>query len=75
MDSFREKAIASIASDRIGDPVEYKEPLEQLFGADVFNQKAMMHYLPAAVLKQYAECLSERTPIPPELAEEIAHAM
>ncbi|MBE6393284.1 MAG: glutamine synthetase type III [Lentisphaerae bacterium] len=75
MDSFREKAIASIASDRVGEPVKYTEPLGELFGADVFNENAMQQYLAARTLKQYAACLSERTPIPPELAEEIADAM
>ena len=75
MDSFREKAIASIASDRIGEPVKYTAPLNELFGADVFNEKAMQQYLAARTLKQYNTCLSERLPIPPELAEEIADAM
>ena len=75
MDSFREKAIASIASDRVGEPVNYTEPLSELFGADVFNEKAMQQYLAARTLKQYASCLTDRTPIPPELAEEIADAM
>ncbi len=75
MDSFREKAIASIASDRIGGPVEFTGPLSELFGADVFNNKAMQQYLAARALKQFNACLSERTPIPPELAEEIADGM
>ena len=75
MDSFREKAVASIASDRVGEPVKYTDPLGELFGADVFNENAMQQYLAARTLKQYAGCLSERTPIPPELAEEIADAM
>ena len=75
MDSFREKAVASIASDRVGEPVKYTEPLNELFGADVFNEKAMQQYLAARTLKQYAACLYERTPIPPELADEIADAM
>ena len=56
MDSFREKAVASIASDRVGEPVKYTEPLNELFGTDVFNEKAMQQYLAARTLKQYYRC-------------------
>ena len=75
MDSFREKAVAAIAADRVCGPVKFTESPGELYGADVFNEKAMRQYLAPAAFKKYASCLSDRKMIPPELAEEIAEAM
>ena len=75
MDSFREKAIASIAADRICGPAVEKESLEHLFGSDVFNRKAMNNFLSHDTIEQYENCLNNRTAIPPELAGKIAEGM
>lgn len=71
----REQAVAAISADRANRQIIEDKPLEELFGSDVFNRRAMAQYLDAEAFNEYHSDLEANREISPDLAAKIAEAM
>jgi len=73
----RQEAIAKI-SDYLPEEASYNpldQPVHELFGSKVFNDRVMQDRLPKSVYKSLKKTINEGNPLDPEAADIVANAM
>jgi glutamine synthetase len=75
METLRKKIIASIASRKPSETLKDKRTIEEIYGEDVFNLRAMKDYLPKPVYKSLLSTINLGEDINPSIADEVANAM
>ena len=55
--------------------MQSKEKIPELFGSNVFNEAAMQQYVSASAFQAWKSCLSTGTPLPLDVANDIADGM
>lgn len=64
-----------LINDRKPNPPQYDGKLSDLFGSQVFGNKAMRDFLPKDVVKVWKQCVSSGEPISRAVADQIAAGM
>ena len=75
METLRKKTIASIAARTPKTKAQDTRTIEEIYGEDVFNLRAMKDYLPKPVYKSLLSTIRLGQNIDPSIADEVANAM
>ncbi len=73
--SLRKSAIANIASRKSEKGTGMDKPINEIYGEDVFNLKAMKDYLPKPVYKKLLSTIKNGTTLDAKIADDVANAM
>ncbi len=68
-------AIDKIAEDFSGTPCGAGRTNLDMYGVDVFNEKAIRKYLPKGIAEALLETINNGVPLDPSIAGDVAHAM
>ena len=71
----RAQAIRAIAAREPAPPAPPARVTPDDFGCDVFNERAMRKYLPAAVAEKLLATIERGAPLDPAIASDVAHGM
>lgn len=73
--SYRTNAINAVAALRPPVPMPVEAASVDYYGTDVFNEDAMLNYLPRPVSQKLLDTIHNGAPLDPSIAADVAHAM
>lgn len=74
--SGRKKAVSSVSDrDALQGNVDYRLPITDIYGSNVFNRQTMRTLLPKNVYKAVLRCLDHGEQLDPAMADTVANAM